>query len=62
MKHKDELVQAVIDLHYIARLVERNMGVGTLSENIRECAERLNSIVEDKYDFQQDKGTEGTGS
>ena len=57
MKHKDELVQAVIDLHYIARLVERNMGVGTLSENIRECAERLNSIVEDKYDFQQDKGT-----
>ncbi len=62
MKQNYELVDAIIELHNIARLVERKIGQSTISENIRDCAERLNNIVEDKYDFQQDKGTEGTGS
>ena len=46
MKTLDE---AVIELHNIARLVEKEIGLGLLSEDIRDCADRLHTLV--KYDY-----------
>ena len=45
-----ELVDAVIALHDIARTVEREVGHGQLSDDIRKCADRLHelSIVDSK--------------
>jgi hypothetical protein len=37
----EQLAQAVIDLHDIARLVEQQLGKGALSEDLRKCADRL---------------------
>ena len=36
-----KLVDAVIQLHDIARLVEQEIGHGQLSDDIRACADRL---------------------
>jgi len=46
-----KLVDAVIALHKIARLVEEEIGIGQLSDDIRENANRLHtlSLVERKY-------------
>jgi len=35
----------VIQLHNIARHLEQTIGVGTLSEDIRKAADRLNEIL-----------------
>jgi hypothetical protein len=45
-----DLVDAVIALHEIARTVEREVGSGQLSTNIRDCADRLHelSIIDSK--------------
>ena len=45
-----ELVDAVIALHEIARTVEREIGHGQLSDDIRKCADRLHelSLVDSK--------------
>jgi hypothetical protein len=45
-----ELIDAVIALHDIARTVEREVGSGQLSKDIRVCADRLHelSIIDDK--------------
>ena len=45
-----ELVDAVIALHDIARTVEREVGHGQLSDDIRNCADRLHnlSLVDNK--------------
>jgi hypothetical protein len=43
------LDQAVIDLHNIARLIEKTIGSGQLSADIRNCADRLHQIV--KYNY-----------
>jgi hypothetical protein len=45
-----ELVDAVIALHDIARLVEQAVGQGNLSDDIRNCADRLHllSIEDDR--------------
>lgn len=40
----NEMVDAVIMLHNIARMVEQKVGRGLLSEDIRDCANRLHSI------------------
>lgn len=40
----DQLSQAVIDLHNIARLIEANIGSGALSEDIRKSADRLHVL------------------
>jgi hypothetical protein len=40
----DEFKQAVIDLHWIAYLVETKIGIGQLSDDIRQCADRLHTI------------------
>jgi hypothetical protein len=44
------LVDAVIQLHDIARLVSEEIGVGQLHDDIRNCADRLHefSIVDNK--------------
>jgi hypothetical protein len=39
-----ELVDAVIALHDIARTVEREVGRGQLSDDIRACADRLHDL------------------
>ena len=41
----DELAQAVIQLHDIARLVEKTMGTGNLSSDLRDCADRLHTLI-----------------
>jgi hypothetical protein len=38
------LVDAVIALHDIARTVEREVGRGQLSDDIRACADRLHEL------------------
>jgi len=49
-KHKvnNELRDAVIQLHDIARLIEKNIGKGTLSEDIRDFADKLSIIEKDR--------------
>jgi len=43
------LNEAVIALHNVARLVEKEIGLGLLSEDIRDCADRLHQLI--KYDY-----------
>ena len=40
-----EMEQAVIDLHYIARIVERDIGPGELSHQIRDAADTLTTLI-----------------
>ena len=44
-KMNDTLNDAVIQLHNIARLIESEIGRGLLSDDIRDCANRLHTIV-----------------
>jgi hypothetical protein len=39
-----DLLDAVIALHDIARTVEREIGHGQLSDDIRSCADRLHEL------------------
>jgi hypothetical protein len=39
-----EIVDSVIALHEIARTVEREIGRGQLSDDIRACADRLHEL------------------
>jgi hypothetical protein len=41
----NDLNQAVINLHDIARLVEGDVGIGQLSIDIRKCADRLTVLI-----------------
>jgi hypothetical protein len=41
------LDQAIIQLHDIARLIEQEVGKGALSEDIRMCADRLNTYIKE---------------
>ena len=47
MKHNMLLDEAIIQLHDIARVVEEQIGVGALSEDIRNCADRLNTLIKE---------------
>lgn len=40
-----EYSDAVIELHRIAALIENKIGKGQLSEDIRNCADRLNQLT-----------------
>lgn len=44
--NENQLNQAVIHLHDIARLIEVNIGSGQLSEDVRKCADRLNMLMQ----------------
>jgi len=39
------LIDAKIQLHGIARLIECEIGIGSLSEDIRKCADRLSVLL-----------------
>ncbi len=41
----DQMADAVIKLHDIARMVESKIGRGLLSDDIRDCANRLHMIT-----------------
>ena len=41
----DTLDQVVIKLHDLARIVEREVGVGQLSEDMRKSADRLSELL-----------------
>ena len=43
------LDEAVIQLHCAARTVEQEVGRGQLSDDIRDCADRLHKLV--RYDY-----------
>jgi hypothetical protein len=43
-----DLVDAVITLHDVARLVEKHVGRGNLSDDIRNCADRLHLLSIDQ--------------
>lgn len=47
---KHQLSDAVIAMHNAARLLEENIGKGTLSENIRYDADKLSDIVKRRYE------------
>lgn len=40
-----EVEQAIIELHNIARIVERDIGVGELSHQIRDAADTLTTLI-----------------
>ena len=42
---RNELEQAIIELHNIARLVERDIGPGELSHQIRDAADTLSTLI-----------------
>ena len=43
--HDYQAEDIVIKLHDAAREVEKEVGKGELSKNIRECADRLNDVL-----------------
>jgi hypothetical protein len=44
-----DLDMAVVELHDTARLIERDIGRGSLSEDIRKCANRLQELIKIQY-------------
>jgi predicted TPR repeat methyltransferase len=42
-----EYSDAVMMLHQIARMIETKMGTGLLSEDIRDCADRLHELTKE---------------
>ena len=45
MQQDDKLAEAVIQLHNIARMIESEIGQGLLSDDVRDCANRLHMIT-----------------
>jgi hypothetical protein len=41
----DQIADAVIKLHEIARMIESRIGQGLLSDDVRDCANRLHMIT-----------------
>jgi hypothetical protein len=39
-----DLEDAIIQLHTIARTIEREIGFGALAQDVRKCADRLNVL------------------
>jgi hypothetical protein len=39
------VLEAIIKLHEAARVVEQDIGPGSLSKDIRKCADRLNDMM-----------------
>lgn len=40
-----KLIDAVIDLHGIAAVIEHEIGQGQLSADVRQCADRLSALL-----------------
>jgi hypothetical protein len=45
----DTLDDVVIKLHDLARIIEREIGVGELSQDVRKSADRLTQILKRDY-------------
>ena len=45
MKELKDLSEAVVTLHNIARMVERDIGPGELSRQLREDADTLSALI-----------------
>jgi hypothetical protein len=43
-----DLEQSVIDLHAIARAIEQQVGPGNLSDDVRQCANRLAFLIKER--------------
>lgn len=56
-KDYDALDMSVMELHNIARLIETQIGVGKLSEDIRNCADRLHTLISKQYYGNSEKET-----
>jgi hypothetical protein len=41
----DTLEDAVIKLHDLARIIEREIGIGKLSNDVRASADRLSEVI-----------------
>jgi hypothetical protein len=41
----EKISDAIMQLHAIARLVESEIGNGALSDDIRQCGDRLNVLL-----------------
>jgi hypothetical protein len=41
----EKLQDATVKLNDVARLVETEIGIGSLSDDIRKCADRLNVLL-----------------
>jgi hypothetical protein len=41
----DDLEDLVIHFHDLSRMIEREIGVGQLSQDIRNCANRLSDLL-----------------
>jgi hypothetical protein len=39
-----KIIDAVIQLHQVAKIIEDAIGVGDLSERVRECADKLHDL------------------
>ena len=50
------LDEAVIQLHNVARQVEKEIGRGQLSDDIRDCADRLHKLVRYNYIKKEENG------
>jgi len=60
MKDYHSLDMAVLDLHNIARLVESDIGCGMLSEDIRNCADRLHALIKETYTLKESTSEENS--
>jgi hypothetical protein len=45
MNKNYDLEDAIMQLHGIARLIEREIGFGSLAKDIRLCADRLDTLT-----------------
>ncbi len=47
------ILEAVTKLHEAARVVEQDIGHGTLSKDIRKCADRLSDTIKSKTPYEK---------
>jgi hypothetical protein len=40
-----DIEDAIMQLHNIARLIEREIGFGKLAQDVRRCADRLSEVT-----------------
>lgn len=50
MNNDSKFTNAIIQLHDIARLIEQQIGTGQLSEDVRNCADRLHVCIKGTHE------------
>jgi len=46
----DDLEDLVIHFHDVARMIEREIGIGELTKDIRSCGDRLRDLLKERMD------------